>query len=359
MSHHFDTAHAKEDPRLNICDLYVFKGSGNRTVFVQTCCADAGISSPDIFHPEGTYAFRIDLNKDAREELVFKFRFGPPEHAVGDEHRHTQTFRVLRASGAEIPGDGGELLAVGETGRVTEQFDVKAFAGLVPELWAADAGAFFAMLTNLFEKDLFDAAVFEHKQNLFHNRNVMAMVLEVPNSMLAKGEIGVWATVSLFGHAPEVQVARWGLPLITHLFLANPSTPELPDRFHQSGPHQDAQLFGPAIATLTTRLARSAGAAADAQRYGVELARRLCPAMLPYEVGSDAEFTTTRFNGRRLTDDAYDVMVSLATHSQVADGVAPNGSRTIAQFPYYGRPVGAEEQAGLTAIQGNIGYGSA
>ena len=83
MSHHFDTDQAKADPRLNICDLYVFKGGGERTVLAMTCCADAGISSPDLFHPEGTYAFRIDLDGDNKEELAFKFRFGEPQHVPG------------------------------------------------------------------------------------------------------------------------------------------------------------------------------------------------------------------------------------------------------------------------------------
>jgi hypothetical protein len=65
------------------------------------------------------------------------------------------------------------------------------------------------------------------------------------------------------------------------------------------------------------------------------------------------------FNGRRLTDDAYDVMVSLATNSEIHDGISPNASRTMSEFPYYGKTVSEAEQAGFTAIQGNIGYGSA
>jgi hypothetical protein len=103
MSHHFDTDLAKTDPRLNICDLYVFKGTGERTVLAMTCCADAGISSPDVFHPEGIYAFRIDLNGDSKEELAFKFRFGEPQHADGDEHRHVQGLSLWRATGDAIP----------------------------------------------------------------------------------------------------------------------------------------------------------------------------------------------------------------------------------------------------------------
>jgi hypothetical protein len=358
MSHHFDTDRAKKDPRLNICDLYVFKGQGERTVLALTCCADAGISSPDTFHPEGTYAFRINLNADIREELVFKFRFGEPTHAPVDEHRHVQAFQVLRATAEDIPEVRGDLLLQGSTGAVTESGGIKAFAGIVPELWAADAFAFFSMLTNLFRDDRFDASIFEHKENLFRHRNVMAVVLEVPNELIGAAHIRVWATVSLFGHAPEVQVARWGLPLITHLFLANPSTPELPDQFHASVPSKDVALFGPAIAALAEHLAARAGTA-EPNAYGKSLAERLCPAVLPYALGTEARFTAARFNGRALTDDAYDVMVSLATNREISDGVAPDPSRVSKEFPYYGAFFTPQEQEGLAPIQGNIGYGSA
>src|ERR1700734_2998386 len=83
MSHHFDTTQAKQDPRLNCCDLYLFRGRPGATVMAMTCNADAGISSPDAFHPEGLYAFRFDTNGDAKEEGVFKFRFGDAEHVDG------------------------------------------------------------------------------------------------------------------------------------------------------------------------------------------------------------------------------------------------------------------------------------
>jgi hypothetical protein len=64
------------------------------------------------------------------------------------------------------------------------------------------------------------------------------------------------------------------------------------------------------------------------------------------------------FNGLRLTDEAYDVMLSLAANNVVHDGVAPIAARTRPDFPYYGALSNSEEQAGLQAIQGNIGYGS-
>jgi hypothetical protein len=36
---------------------------------------DVVLSAPDTLHPEGLYAFRLDLTGDAREDVAFKFRF--------------------------------------------------------------------------------------------------------------------------------------------------------------------------------------------------------------------------------------------------------------------------------------------
>ena len=36
MSHHFDTKLAKEDPRLNLCDFYLFDGPSGKTVMAMT-----------------------------------------------------------------------------------------------------------------------------------------------------------------------------------------------------------------------------------------------------------------------------------------------------------------------------------
>lgn len=90
MSHHFDTKLSREDPSLNICDFYLFDGPSGKTVMAMTVNPNAGVSAPDTLHREGLYAFRFDLNEDAREEVTFRFRFGEPRHADGAEHTHIQ-----------------------------------------------------------------------------------------------------------------------------------------------------------------------------------------------------------------------------------------------------------------------------
>src|SRR5258705_10293676 len=98
MSHHFDTAIAREDPRLNILDFYLFRGQSGTTVMAMTVSPNAGANAPDTFHEEGLYAFRFDVNDDAHEEVTFKIRFGEAWHAVGEGPggRHGETLAGRR-----------------------------------------------------------------------------------------------------------------------------------------------------------------------------------------------------------------------------------------------------------------------
>ena len=45
MSHHFDTILAKEDPSLNVCDLYLFQGAPDTTVMAMTVNPDVVLSA--------------------------------------------------------------------------------------------------------------------------------------------------------------------------------------------------------------------------------------------------------------------------------------------------------------------------
>jgi uncharacterized protein DUF4331 len=357
MSHHFDTQVAKDDSRLNILDLYLFQGAApGTTVMILTTNPDAGIFAPLTLHSEGLYAFRFDTDGDAREDIVFKFLFDEPRHVDGDDSRHSQRFRVLHAVGDQIPGNGGQLVAEGNVGQPTATADgIRAYVGRAAELWAADGFGFFTVVNGLFNDGRYATEAFEHKNNLFRGRNNVATVLEIPDSMFGTEEVWAWATASLFGHAPEVQVYRWGLPLFTHLYLSNPATRALADRYHQTVPADDAALFGSAVAKFAATFSRLAGHTDDPEGYGSQLAERLIPAMLPYRIGSEAEFTIRRFNGRPLSSDAFDVMLSLGANAKVADGVSPDVGRIRPAFPYCGIPYDDDEQAGMRPLRELIG----
>jgi hypothetical protein len=351
MSHHFDTKLAKEDPSLNICDFYLFEGAPGITVMAMTVNPDVGLSASDNLHPEGIYAFRFDLDGDVREEVAFKFRFGEPHHGDSDEHTHIQKFQVRRATGEEATlGTAGELLVEGETGKVGGKTDVRVYVGTAPELFAGDAFALHTFLVAFYKDHRYDGDAFLHRQNFFARRNLTAIVLEVPNHLIGEGKVRAWATISLYGHAPEMRVSRWGLPLMTHLFFNDPAAQDMKEQFNTSVPSEDMDRFSKPIAEFTEKMTTYAGSAADPSEYAKQIVGRLYPITLPYELGTPAVFSQDGFNGRPLGDDVMDVMLTLASNKPIADGVAPDLTRIRKEFPYYGAPYTKDEQTGVTPV---------
>jgi hypothetical protein len=340
MSHHFDTPTAREDPRINVCDFYLFRGRPGMTVMALTVNPNAGGSAPDTFRDEGLYAFRFDLNADCREDVTFKVRFGAPTHLDGDEHKHVQTFEVRRATGqAALKGADGDLIVSGQSGQIVEtNAGYLAYAGLAPDLFAGDAVALTAFRKALWQENRFAPEAFQNHKNFFGQENVSAIVLEVPSDLIGKGMVHAWATASLYGHAPEVQVSRWGLPLITHIFLSNPSLTDATEKYNRAVPSEDVALFSKPMGDFAEKVFSLAGSASKPSEYAKRLVARICPTVLPYELDTAACFGFAAFNGRALTDDVMDVILTLATNTALGDGAAPDKRRIRPDFPYFGEP---------------------
>jgi hypothetical protein len=230
MSHHFDTKLAKEDPSLNVCDLYLFRGAPDTTVMAMTVNPDVVLSAPDTLHIEGLYAFRLDLTGDAREDVVFKFRFNEPRHLNGDEHVHVQKFPCL--------GHGVTLRPCSRDAGVT--------------LGPSD-----------------DHAPLSQR------------------SRQSRGERDLQQIGAIRGH-------RFVLGIHGRLY------PE------------DGYLC---------RICH------DPEEYGKQMVSRLCPNILPYELGTAAASDVAGFNGRPLGDDVMDVMLTLASNRPLQDGAAPDRNR--------------------------------
>ena len=340
MSHHFDTPTAREDPRINVCDLYLFRGKLGTTVMALTVNPNAGGKAPDTFRDEGLYAFRFDLNGDLQEDVTFKVRFGAPAHVSIDKQQHVQTFEVRRATGdAALKGAEGELIISGTTGKIIQtESGYLGYAGLAPDLFAGDAVALGAFRKALWQENRFAPEAFQHRENFFGQENVTAIVIEIPSQLIGRGLVHAWATASLYGHAPEVQVSRWGLPLITHVFLSDPSLKDEAERYNRAKPEDDIALFSQPIGNFAEKVIRLSNSAADPSDYAKQLLARICPTVLPYELDTPACFDFAGFNGRALTDDVMDVILTLTTNTLLGDGVSPDKQLLRRDFPYFGEP---------------------
>ena len=114
--------------------------------------------------------------------------------------------------------------------------------------------------------------------------------------------------------------------------------------------NQDVALFAPAVQRVASRLAGAAGTTSEPDAHGEGVAHRLCPATLPYVLGTEAGLDAAGFNGRPLARDAFDVVLTLGANRPPADGVAPPADRISNQYPYFGQPYTKAEQSSLQPI---------
>ncbi|MFB4284787.1 MULTISPECIES: DUF4331 family protein [unclassified Nonomuraea] len=338
MSHHLDSPLARQDPRLDITDQYVFRGETG-TVFVMNVSHSLAGNVTRGFHPEARYEFKIDGNGDAVEDVTYRFTFGDRD-ADGE-----QAFELRRITGpaARDLFGSGPVVARGTTGTTVD-------GGQGLRVWAGMAGDPFWI-----EPDVLHAvgAAFEHGTkvdlsgwdpatavNLFAGHTVYSIVLELPHGELRPvcgddGRIGVWSLTTLATDAGGWRpVNRAGLPMIHPLFTQLDE--HLGDHLNEGHPSEDRQVHGKAIADKVTGVVRAYGTAEDPAAYGRAVAAKVFPNVLPYTLDTSASFGFAGWNGRSLTDNAPDVMFSFAANTPVALGITKESVTAAPRrtFPY-------------------------
>lgn len=177
-------------------------------------------------------------------------------------------------------------------------------------------------------------------KNLFAGHTVYSVVLEAPDAELLAGagdkrRIGVFALSRLATDAGGWQsINRVGLPMIHPLFTQ--FNEDLGNRLNGGRPADDLATHGETVAKAIAGVVSATGTAEDPHAYGEKIARRVCPNLLPYEVGTPAVFGFAEWNGRSLTDNAPDVMFSLAANTPVSLGIGKESvtSKPRTTFPY-------------------------
>jgi hypothetical protein len=337
MSHHLDSPLARQDVRLDITDLYVFRGETGTAFVINVCHSIFGeIPSPG-FHPEGMYDFKIDLNGDTVEELTYRLTF--EERDIGGRQHYV--LRRIAGAGAADPDALGTVIAEGLT-------DDTVLGPEGSRVWAGKAGDPFWI-----EPDVLHAVghAFQDStvvvldgwdrtkaKNLFAGHTVYSIVLELPDDEFAAagdGRLGVWAVATLATDAGGWRsINRIGLPMIHPLFTQ--FNEELGDRLNAGLPSEDFAMYGDQAAKAIAGVVAAYGTSVDPDAYGKMIAGRLFPNVLPYVVGTTATFGFGGWNGRSMTDNAADVIFSLATNTPITLGIGRESvtSKPSVVFPY-------------------------
>ena len=181
----------------------------------------------------------------------------------------------------------------------------------------------------------------------------MAIVIEVPTQSIGApaSTVRAWVTVSLCGHAPEVQVSRWGLPEMTHIFITDPASQ---DDYNRSRPSEDVPRFSQIVAEALPRVIQLAGSTGDPAAYAQRVVERLFPTTLPYVLDTAASFGFAGFNGRATDGQRENVMLSLQANTPIDKRATVPRTNILDPFPYFGAPhpdpIRRLIRAGLTGV---------
>ncbi len=323
MSHHYsgpELGFPHGDARLDLTDLYAFPkpGDAGKSILIMDVHPSvgfnpAGPTTDDPFATEAVYELKIDTNGDLVADIAYRVRFT-------SDQQGTLTATVRRVAGEQADGTGnnndGETIIEGapvSTGRealVTEAGDYRFFAG-----WRSDPFFFDTLgaLNNL----QFTGVDF------FTDKDVCSIVLEVPNSALGSGKIGLWHRTVDGASGKWVQADRGALASQS-VFLPGDHQAE----YQAAQPADDARF----IPVFAHSLEHTGGYTPEAAKRAAAI---LLPDILPYDPGKPASYPS---NGRALTDDAVDVFLSILTNGKITrDNVGPH-TDLLASFPYVGAP---------------------
>jgi hypothetical protein len=337
MSHHLDSPLARQDVRLDITDLYVFRGEQGTVLIINVCHSIVGHIPEPGFHPEGMYEFKIDHDGNAVEETTYRITFDARD-AAG-----RQRFSLRRITGydARDPHAPGDLLAEGETERSTTTVDgLRFWAGEAGDPFWIDPDVLHAVGHAFQDGTKIDLGAWDpgKARNLFAGHTVHAIVLELPDAEFAADpipQVGIWAVATLAtdsgGWRP---INRVGLPMIHPLFTQ--FNDDFGNRLNAGVPVDDLAFYGAQVARSVAAVVGAYGTSADPADYGKRIARRFFPNILPYVIGTSATFGFGGWNGRSLTDNAADVIFSLAANTPISLGIGKESvtSKPTATFPY-------------------------
>ena len=321
MSHHYsgpDFGFPHGDARLDLTDLFAFPkpGSAGKSILIMDVHPSVGVTlpgptTPDPFASEAIYELKIDTNGDAVADIAYRIRFSPPEGGM-------QTATVRRIEGVEAAGtgDGGQIIvdrapvSMGRDALVTEAGDYRFFAG-----WRSDP--FFFDTEGALNNLQFTG------HDFFADADVCSIALEVPNSALGHGRIGLWHRTLDGTSGSWVQADRGALPSQSVFLPGDERVAYL-----AAQPADDACF----VAVFAHSLEHTGGYTPE---EATRVASTLLPDILHYDPRQPASYPA---NGRKLTDDAIDVFLPILTNGKVTgDKVGPH-SDLLAAFPYVGPP---------------------
>src|SRR6266700_1557322 len=293
------------DPRTDITDVYAFRKPGDSSKSIL-------VLNVNPLAP----ALASFFDGDAVADRSFRIRFSDVEAGA-----QTATVHVATGAVAARLNDGGPAVIAG----------APASFGATPQITTRGAYRFFAGLRS--DPFFFDLLGFINNlhftgSDFFADKNVFAIVLEVPNSALgtSPNKTSLWGRTLLSQSGTLVRDARMARAAINTVFNHGQDK----NIFNSIDPDQDRTALTAEGITFVQSFRNTLTALGG----DPDLAVVLLPDLLNYDFSNPTGY----LNGRRLQDDVIDISLTLVTGGGLTtDGVGPH-SDYLSDFPYLGQP---------------------
>jgi hypothetical protein len=331
LSHHLAGLTAKNDPRLNITDFYLFKGEDGPVFVMNT----NGLDAASGWHPEARYEIHIDTDGDHVPDVTFTVVFDGDRHGLGQG-----TSLYLQVGHGGDRDERAQCIAHASVDHaVTLSGGLRFYAGRRSDPFFIPETAVTAVRQALTTGTALDLGDFDPlaSTNLFGGTTVHSIAIEIEEQVFGAltgcpDSITAWAAVSVPnenkpGHR---QVDRSGAPLAATLFGFDQG-----DAFNAGEPADDEAEWGAQIRAMIAACALANGFEGDAEAYAAEAAKTFVPNVLPYRVGTEADFA--KRNGRNLTGNTPEHLFALVLGGKPVDtGLGPQDATGALRrsFPY-------------------------
>ena len=321
MSHHYpgpDYGFPHGDARLNLTDLYAFPKPGDsaKSILIVDVHPSFGFNpkgptTTEPFSTNALYEVMIDTDGDSVVNVAYSVGF-----AASAGGQQTATLRRIESLRSDRTGDDGVVIvenapvSTGQETRVSNGGDYRFFAG-----WRSDPFFFdpLGALNNL----TFTG------QDFFIDKNVCAIVLEIPNAHLGGENLRLWARTLDRTSGRWIQADRCARASQEPFLAADEKLEYLAGE-----PANDARF----VAVFAHSLQHTGG---YTEEEATQAASSLLPDVLPFRPGLEASYPN---NGRSLTDDAGAQFLTVLSNGKVSsDGLRPHAD-LLADFPYVAPP---------------------
>lgn len=362
---HLDSPLVKTDARLDLTDIYAWRTSATTTTLALdvnplTSPADAKGAR---FRQNALYEFRVDTNRDAQADVVYRVRFSGLR--TFSDGTVDQVYTVKRATGSAARRTewSGTTVAIGRTTRYGHAPRVApigggglAFAGPRDDPFFFDLVGFKHLKSRVLAGRLDLGSVNDSTNcaladddpaakllscftggDTFAGTNVSGIVLRLPNAKLGGTghTVGVWATTAMGVQHGWQRIDRMGRPAVNTVFNITDGEKDLQNLVDPTDDRHTMKDTTVAVLNALAAVVTNAGATAYSPTQINAIANVLLPDTLTIKLGDSAGF----LNGRKPADDVIDAEFSLVTNGALtSDGVAANDVPFLPAFPYLAAP---------------------